>query len=165
MIIRDSAEVQFTPVLTHELHLIGDDDGQVRRLGESDNNGTIVVVCSITFLTYLDVHEGRCAMPSHDKIPLAGSFNLRVTLNSGNLVGGTEYGLQVTSCPKDWYFHRPSGRCVECDLDKSICRGGRELPVPKKGFWSDLEHAELGYMYTCNYPGASCAIFTHVHYV
>ena len=147
LIIEDSAEIQFNPVLTH---------------AEED----ITVLCGIVYLSANNVHKGKCALPTLNKIPLAGSFNLSVTLNSGELIGGTEYGLQVTSCPKDWFFHRPTGRCVECDLDKSICRGGKELPVPKKGYWADLEHAELGYMYTCNYPGASCAFsLSHVHCV
>ena len=64
--IRDSAEVQFSPILTHDLVTRDDDDEQARRLGESDGDDTIVVVCSVTFLTTEDVHEGRCAMPSND---------------------------------------------------------------------------------------------------
>ena len=145
MAIRDSAEVQFSPILTHGL--IRDDDGQARRLAESDDDGkTIVVVCSVTFLTNEDVHEGRCAMPSDDKIPLAGSFRLSVSLPSGELVGGSEHGISVTACPPDWFFHTPSGRCKACDTSKSTCSGGKELPIPKKGYWSDLDNAELGFV-------------------
>ena len=146
MVIRDSAEVQFSPILTHDLR-IGDDDGQVRRLDESDDDGTVVVVCSITFLMTEDVHEGRCAMPSHDKVPLAGSFRLSVSLPStGELVGGSEYDISVAACPPEWFFHVPSGRCKACDTSKSVCRGGKELPIPKKGYWSDLDNAELGFV-------------------
>ena len=146
MVIRDSAEVQFSPILTHDLVIR--DDGQARRLGESDGDGnTIVVVCSVTFLTTEGVHEGRCAMPSQDKIPLAGSFRLSVSLPStGELVGGSEYGINVTACPEEWFFHALSGRCKACDTSKSVCDGGKQLPIPKKGYWSDLDNAELGFV-------------------
>jgi hypothetical protein len=147
MVIRDSAEVQFSPILTHDLVVARNDDGQARRLGdESDDDGTIVVVCSVIFLTTEDVHEGRCAMPSDNKIPLAGSFRLSVLLASGELVGGSEHGINVTSCPPEWFFHSPSGRCKACDTSKSVCNGGKELPIPKKGYWSDLGNAELGFV-------------------
>ena len=145
--IRDSADVQFSPILTHDLVVARNDDGQARRLGdESDDDGTIVVVCSVIFLTTEDVHEGRCAMPSDNKIPLAGSFRLSVLLASGELVGGSEHGINVTSCPPEWFFHSPSGRCKACDTSKSVCNGGKELPIPKKGYWSDLDNAELGFV-------------------
>ena len=138
--------MQFSPILTHDL-LIRNDDDEARRLGESDGDGTIVVVvCSVTFLTTEDVHEGRCAMPSDNKIPLAGSFRLSVLLASGDLVGGSEHGINVTSCPPEWFFHSPSGRCKACDTSKSVCNGGKELPIPKKGYWSDLDNAELGFV-------------------
>ena len=142
--IRDSAEVQFSPILTHDLVIRN--DGQARRLGESDGDGTIVVVCSVIFLTTEDVHEGRCAMPSDDKIPLAGSFRLSISLPSGELVGGADHGINVTACPPDWFFHSPSGRCKTCDTSKSVCNGGKELPIPKKGYWADLANAELGFV-------------------
>ena len=156
LLIENSADIQFNPVLTH-------------------NEDDVTVVCSVFYLSADDVHKGKCALPTVDKIPLAGGFNLSVTLSSGELVSGNQYSMYVSSCPKDWFYHRPTGRCVECELGKSVCRGGRELPVPKKGcvaaccvyslcsrfkmtpsarYWADLEHAELGYMYTCNYPGA-----------
>ena len=142
MVIRDSVDVQFSPVLKHDL--VG--DGQARRLGESDDEGTIAVVCSVTFLSSDDVHEGRCAMPSSAKIPLAGSFRLSVSLLSGELVGGSEYGIDVTACPPEWFFHAPSGSCKACDTSKSVCNGGKELPIPKQGFWSDFDNAELGFV-------------------
>lgn len=139
LLIENSADIQFNPVLTH-------------------NDEDVMVVCSVVYLSADDVHKGKCALPTVDKIPLAGSFNLSVTLNSGEFIGDHQYQFYVSSCPKDWFYHRPTGRCVECELGKSVCRGGRELPVPKKGYWADLEHAELGYMYTCNYPGVYALI-------
>ena len=143
MVIQDSAEVQFSPVLTH--NLVSDDDSQPRRLDEGNGHGTIVVVCSVTFTS--DVHEGRCALPSFDKIPLAGSFRLSVSLPStGELVGGSGYDIEVTACPEEWFFHTPSGRCKACDTSMSVCNGGKELPIPKRGFWSDLDNAELGFV-------------------
>ena len=149
MTIRDSASVQFSPILTHDLIRDANDE-RARRLDKSDDDGeatTIVVVCSVTFLTTEDVHEGRCAMPSDDKIPLAGSFRLSVALPStGELVGGSEHGINVASCPSEWFFHSPSGRCKACDLSKSTCNGGSQLPIPKKGYWSDLDNAELGFV-------------------
>ena len=144
--IQDSAEVQFSPILTHDL-AIRDEYGQARRLGANDDDGkTIVVVCSVTFLTTEDVHEGRCAMPSDDKVPLAGSFRLSVSLPSGELVGGSEHGINVAACPSEWFFHTPSGRCKACDMSNSVCNGGKELPIPKRGYWSDLHNAELGFV-------------------
>ena len=86
--VRDLAEVQFSPILTLDL----DDDGQARSLSESDGDGTIVVVCLVTFLTTEDVHEGRCAMPSQDEIPLAGSFRLSVSLP---IDGRTRRGIRI----------------------------------------------------------------------
>ena len=74
LIIEDSAEIQFNPVLTH---------------AEED----ITVLCGIVHLSANNVHKGKCALPTLNKIPLAGSFSLSVTLNSGELIGGTEYGL------------------------------------------------------------------------
>ena len=147
MVIRDSADVQFSPILTQDL-VIRDEDGQVRRLVESDDDGkTIEVVCSVTFLTAEDVHEGRCAMPSYDKAPLAGNFRLSVSLPStGELIGGVEHSINVAACPEEWFFQTPSGTCKGCDTSKSVCRGGKELPVPKKGYWSDLDNAELGFV-------------------
>jgi len=147
MVIRDSADVQFSPILTHDL-AIRDDDGQARRLGENDDDGkTIMVVCSVTFLTNEDVHEGRCAMPSDKKIPLAGSFRLSVLLPpTGELVGGSELSINVTACPPEWFFHVPSESCKACDTSKSVCNRGRELPIPKRGYWSDLNNAELGFV-------------------
>ena len=110
-------------------------------------------MCSVKFLTDLDTHIGTCRMPMLDGVPLAGTFSLSVEVAaSGELVGGSEYGAEVTSCPVDWFYHKPSRTCQMCDLDKSVCRGGKQLPVPKKGYWSDLENAELGFVYTCNYP-------------
>ena len=145
--IRDSAAVQFSPILTHEHDLsIRDDDGQARRLSESDDGGTIVVVCSVTFLTAEDVHEGRCVLPTHDKIPVAGSFRLSVSLPTGELVGGSEYAIDVVACPEEWFFHAPSGRCQACDTSKSVCNGGKQLPIPRRGYWSDLDNAELGFV-------------------
>ena len=91
-------------------------------------------------------------MPALSGVPIAGSFSLNVELASGDQVGGSEYSVKVMSCPVDWFYHKPTGACVECDLEKSVCRGGKELPVPKRGYWSDLENAELGFVYTCNYP-------------
>ena len=142
MLIRDSAEVQFSPILTHF------ENGLARRvLTESDDGGTIMVVCSVKFLTLEDLHEGRCVMPIKDAIPLAGSFRLTVLLPStGELVGGSEHGINVTACPPEWFFHTPSGRCRACDTSKSVCNGGKELPIPKRGFWSDLDNAELGFV-------------------
>ena len=86
-------------------------------------------------------------MPTYNKIPLAGSFRLSVLLPStGELVGGSEYGINVTACPPEWFFHAPSGRCRACDTSKSVCNGGKELPIPMKGYWSDLDNAELGFV-------------------
>ena len=109
-------------------------------------------MCSVKFLTCLDTHIGTCRMPTVSGVPLAGSFSLNVELASGDQVGGSEYSVEVASCPEFWFYHKPTGTCAECDLDKSVCRGGKELPVPKRGYWSDLENAELGFVYTCNYP-------------
>ena len=144
LLIQDSVNVQFSPILTYDLTV----GGQERRLGENDN-AQVKVVCSVIFLSSLDVHEGTCQLPTLDKVPLAGSFQLSVPLtSSGELVGGSGYGVNVTSCPSEWFFHRPSGSCRFCDDTKSVCRGGRELPVPRPGYWSDLEeNAELGFVY------------------
>ena len=152
VLIQDSGAVHFSPVLTW----VG--DGQATRRtqrrtltregGDDDGTAAVVVVCSVKYLTALDKHIGTCGLPTRNGIPLAGSFSLSVELASGELVGGSEYGVEVTSCPEDWFYHKPSGACVECDLDKSVCRGGKELPVPMKGYWSDLENAELGYVFS-----------------
>ena len=104
------------------------------------------MVCSVKFITALDVHEGTCRMPTLDGAPLAGSFALSAELASGEHVGGSDYSVEVTSCPKDWFYHKPTGACQVCDLEKSECRGGRELPVPKRGYWSDLANADLGFV-------------------
>ena len=143
--IQDSVNVQFSPILTYDLT----DGGQERRLGGSDDEAQVQVVCAVIFLSSLDIHEGTCQLPTRDKIPLAGSFRLSVSLtSSGELVGGSDYGVNVTSCPAEWFFHRPSGSCRFCDESKSLCRGGKELPVPRPGYWSDLEeNAELGFVY------------------
>ena len=143
--IQDSVNVQFSPILTYDLT----DGGQERRLGGSNDEAQVQVVCAVIFLSSLDIHEGTCRLPTRDKIPLAGSFRLSVSLtSSGELVGGSDYGVNVTSCPAEWFFHRPSGSCRFCDESKSLCRGGKELPVPRPGYWSDLEeNAELGFVY------------------
>ena len=99
--IEDSAEIQFMPILAHD---------------EED----VMIVCSVVFLPMDNVHQGKCAMPTFDKIPLAGAFHLSVALSTGGLVGDSELGVNVTSCPKDWFYHRPTARCVKCDLDKSV---------------------------------------------
>ena len=144
LLIQDSVNVQFSPILKYDIP----DDAQERRLGESDG-AQIKVVCSTIFMSSLDLHEGTCQLPTRDKIPLAGSFRLSVSLtSSGDLVGGSDYDVNVTSCPAEWFFHRPSGSCQFCDDSKSLCRGGGELPVPRPGYWSDLEeNAELGFVY------------------
>ena len=159
MLIQDSGAVQFSPILTWVR------DGQatrrhtqrrtLKREGGDDDGAAVVVVCSAKYLAALDRHVGTCGLPTRNGIPLAGSFSLEVELASGELVGGSEYSVEVTSCPENWFYHKPSGECFKCDLEKSICRGGKELPVPKRGYWSDLENAELGFVYTCNYP-ANC---------
>ena len=143
LLIQDSVDVQFSPLLIYD----PTDDGQERRLSESDE-AHVAVVCSVIFLASQDLHEGTCQMPNRDKIPLAGAFRLVVSLtSSGELVGGSDFGVNVTSCPAEWFFHRPTGSCLLCDSSKSWCRGGRELPVPKPGYWSDLEeNADLGFV-------------------
>jgi hypothetical protein len=85
-------------------------------------------------------------MPRYEKVPLAGQFSLSVLLPSGDLVGSTTYNISVTSCPPEWYYHSDTTSCLACDTTKSECRGGKELPVPRSGFWSDLENAHLGYV-------------------
>ena len=139
LLIRDSGAVQFSPVITW----VGHHGQTVRRRRPLDE---IVVVCSVKFITALDVHEGTCRMPTLDGAPLAGSFALSAELASGEQVGGSDYSVEVTSCPKDWFYHKPTGACQVCDLEKSECRGGRELPVPKRGYWSDLANADLGFV-------------------
>ena len=143
LLIQDSGAVQFNPVITWEGEgqTVRHSTGRRRLLEE-----VAIVVCSVKYLTALDVHVGTCRLPTVDGVPLAGSFSLSVELASGELVGGSEYGVEVASCPKDWFYKKQSGACVKCDLDKSVCRGGKELPVPMKGYWSDLENAELGYV-------------------
>ena len=157
MKILNSADIQFVPVIAH--------------LEEEE----IEVTCAVYFVSELDKHRGSCAMPYHlkprgnggvERIPLSGKFNLSVgyeldgaVADDGRrqlstypflaLVGATEYMIDVTSCPSEWYYDVLTARCRACDLEKSVCRGGRELPVPKKGFWSDLENSHLGYVYTC----------------
>ena len=140
LIIQDSGAVQFNPVLSW--------DG-VGHHGGDEEEAVMVppVVCSVKYLTTLGVHVGTCRMPTLNGVPLAGSFSLSVELASGELVGGSDSSIEVASCPEFWFYHKPSGACVGCDLDKSVCRGGKELPVPKKGYWSDLENAELGYAF------------------
>ena len=109
-------------------------------------------MCSVKFLSASNTHVGTFGLPTRDGIPLAGSFSLKVEFASGELVSGSEYSAEVMSCSEDWFYHKPSGECFKCDLEKSMCRGGKELPVPRRGYWSDLENAELGFVYTCNYP-------------
>ena len=147
LLVQDSGAVQFNPMITW----VGYQQAAVRRstrrrpLEESIEE--VAVVCSVKYLSAIDTHVGTCRMPTLDGIPIAGTFSLSVELASGELVGGSEYSIEVASCPEFWFYHKMSGACVECDLDKSICRGGKELPVPKKGYWSDLENAELGYAF------------------
>jgi hypothetical protein len=148
LLIQDSGAEQFNPVITWVGY--AQTDGSTRRL-EEEVIEEIVVVCSAKYLAALDTHIGTCRMPTINAVPLAGPFSLSVELASGEEVGGAEYSVEVESCPENWFYHKPTGACSKCDLDKSICRGGKELPVPKRGFWSDLENAELGYVYTCNY--------------
>ena len=153
LLIRDSGAVQFSPVITW----VGHHGPTVRRRRPLDE---IVVVCSVKFLTALDVHEGSCRMPTLDGAPLAGSFALSAELASGEQVGGSDYSVEVTSCPKDWFYHKPTGACNICDLEKSECRGGRELPVPKRGYWSDLANADLGFVCATTVPDHVAAV-TH----
>ena len=143
LLVQDSGAVQFNPIITW----LGNEQAvrrRTRRRPLEEVIEEVVVVCSVKYLPALDTHVGTCRMPTLDGVPLAGSFSLSVEVASGELVGGSEYRVEVASCPEFWFFHKPTGACLECDLDKSVCRGGKELPVPKKGYWSDLENAELG---------------------
>ena len=148
LLIQDSGAVQFSPVLTW----IGARTGARRRHPLEE----IVVICGVKFLPVLDLHVGTCQMPKYNGVPLAGSFSLEVGLVSGELVGGGEYSVEVTSCPEHYFYNVLDDACQLCDLKKAECRGGRELPVPKKGYWSDLENAELGYVYECSMSKANC---------
>ena len=147
LVVQDSGAVQFSPKITW----VGYEQvvrRSSRRRPLEEVIEEVVVVCSVKYLSAIDTHVGTCRMPTRNRVPLAGSFSLAVELASGELVGGSEYSAEVASCPEDWFYHKPSGACVECDLDKSVCRGGKELPVPMKGYWSDLENAELGYVFS-----------------
>jgi hypothetical protein len=141
LLLQDSGGVQFNPILTWA------GDGQTAVRTRRRPLEEVTVVCSVKYLSALDTHVGLCRMPTLNGAPLAGSFSLSVQLTSGELIGGSEYSVEVTSCPRDWFYHKPTGTCVKCDLEKSVCRGGKELPVPKQGFWSDLANAELGYVF------------------
>ena len=131
-LIQDSGAVQFNPVI----RWVGNEQAvrrSTRRRPLEDLIEEVVVVCSVKYLTALDTHVGTCRLPTLDGVPLAGFFSLKVELSSGELVGGSDVSVEVASCPEFWFYHSPTGACVECDLDKSVCRGGKELPVPKKG--------------------------------
>ena len=148
LLVQDCGAVQFNPRITWVP--VGYEQTvrhSTRRHPLEEVIEEVVVVCSVKYLSALDTHVGTCRMPTLNGVPLAGSFSLAVELASGELVGGSEYSVEVTSCPQNWFYHKSTGACVECDLDKSVCRGGKELPVPMKGFWSDLENAELGYVF------------------
>ena len=147
LLVQDSGAVQFSPMLTWVGYQKQAVRRSTRRRPLEEVVQEVVVVCSVKYLSAIDTHVGSCRMPTLDGVPLAGSFSLSVELASGELVGGSEYSVEVASCPEFWFYHKISGACIECDLDKSVCRGGKELPVPKKGFWSDLENAELGYAF------------------
>ena len=103
-----------------------------------------------------------CAMPSDGKSPLAGSFRLSISLPSGELFGESEYGINVTACPPEWFFHVPSGSCKTCDTSKSVRNGEKVAYSQKKGYWADLDNAELGFVSVTMLSGdfASVAAFT-----
>ena len=71
MLIEDSVDVLFAPVLEH------------------DKEKDIPVVCAVVFQPDTNLHEGTCAMPLHENAPLAGEFRLAVNLATSSIVNDT----------------------------------------------------------------------------
>jgi hypothetical protein len=104
--------------------------------------------CTISYDAALKQHRGNCGMPSDGGIPIAGSFSLRVLDSDLNLVSGVATSFDVEACPESWFFHSPSGECRGCPKG-ATCAGGKQLPIPDKGYWSDVSNAELGRVFPC----------------
>ena len=130
MLIEDSVDVQFAPVLKH------------------NNEKDIPVVCAVIFQPDTNLHKGTCAMPLHNNAPLAGSFRLEVNLVTFNiidteltavlvtqelLVGGTAHSINVTSCPEGFFLDDTSESfdgvmsCTPCDARTMTCPPGSSL--------------------------------------
>ena len=125
MLIEDSVDVQFAPVLKH------------------DTETDIPVVCAVVFQPDTSLHEGTCAMPLHDNAPLAGEFRLAVDLITSSindtavlvtreLVGGTVHSVDVTSCPQGFFLDDSKTaeggvRCTPCEPRTMSCPAGSRL--------------------------------------
>ena len=83
-------------------------------------------------------------MPTVDGEHVAGDFSLEVIDGAGDLVGGSASPFTVSSCPVDYFFKQSTGKCTSCPAGAD-CAGGKQLPVPQPGFWSELVgYADLG---------------------
>ena len=126
MLIEDSVDVQFAPVLEH------------------DKEKDVPVVCAVVFQTDTNLHEGTCAMPLHDNAPLAGEFRLAVNLVTSNffndtalrvtqeLVGGAAHSVSVKSCPEGFFLDPGFSsegvvRCTPCELRTMTCPAGNNV--------------------------------------
>ena len=123
MLIEDSVDVQFAPVLEH------------------DKETDIPVVCAVVFQPDTNLHEGTCAMPLHENAPLAGEFRLAVNLVTSSivndtavlvtqeLVGGAAHSVNVASCPQDFFLDTSTSsegvvRCTPCEMRTMTCPPG-----------------------------------------
>ena len=115
-----------------------------------------VTTCSVVYEATSGKHLGTCALPTdpENNEPVAGSFAIRVLDADGNLVSGSAAEFDVTGCPPEFFFHSPSGKCAGCPRG-ATCAGGKQLPVPEPGYWSDVDYAELGKVYPCEHT-ANC---------
>ena len=88
-------------------------------------------------------------MPSNGEEHIAGTFSLEVLDTNGELVSGGATSFEVSSCPTGFFFYSPTGECKGCPSG-ARCPGGRVLPIPVPGYWSELEgYAELGEVFEC----------------
>ena len=124
MLIEDSVDMLFAPVLEH------------------DKEKDIPVVCAVVFVPDTNLHEGTCAMPLHENAPLAGEFSLAVNLVTSNivndtavlvtqaLVGGAVHSVNVASCPQDFFLDTSTSaegvvRCTPCEPRTMTCPAGQ----------------------------------------
>ena len=136
MPIKDASNIAFNAELLHPTS-----SGR-RRLQAGSTT------CSVSYTTA--GHGGACKLPTLTTGErIAGDFTLVVFDMASKLVGGSGTVVRVESCPEGYFFHSPNAECKACPKG-ALCPGGKVLPIPEKGYWSELKgYADLGKVYEC----------------